>query len=431
MSFYTALKKLTYRKLSELKSIIPESWRIARGKNVFSILNGISNSNLELGEGDLLYIKVSDMNNPNNIPTIISSNEKCKLLNKDLENKLIPINSIIFPKRGAAIFTNKVGIMGGRGTLDPNLIALYPKNDILNHKYLFYYIDYFNLSNICENAGLPQLNKKDLGPLRILLPPIIEQRSIISILSNVDYLIYNTREIIEMLQKLKKGLMQRLFSNGIKHKEFKESRLGKIPKEWEISTLKNLIKLETGKRAKGGALNEGNVASIGGEHIDNFGNVIWDTMKFITDNFYEEMNKGKVELYDILVVKDGATTGKTGFVKKLKYNKVAINEHVFIVRSKDKNNLLNSFLYYILFSGIGQSQMIRKMHGIIGGITRKDMNSVIVPVPNINEQKIISEIFLNIDKRIDNEKKFEKKLKKIKKGLMQDLLTGKKRVKVN
>ena len=100
------------------------------------------------------------------------------------------------------------------------------------------------------------------------------------------------------------------------------------------------ITLETGKREKGGALKEGTVASIGGEHINDSGQVVWKNIKFIPLEFYDNiLTKGKVRMNDILVVKDGATTGKVALVDKMPYKKVAVNEHVFIVRSKDEKKL--------------------------------------------------------------------------------------------
>ncbi len=55
--------------------------------------------------------------------------------------------------------------------------------------------------------------------------------------------------------------------------KFKETPIGKIPEDWKIVKLKGWVNIETGKRARGGALDKGNVASIGGEHLDDEGNI--------------------------------------------------------------------------------------------------------------------------------------------------------------
>jgi len=204
--------------------------------------------------------------------------------------------------------------------------------------------------------------------------------------------------------------------------EFKDTEIGKIPKEWSVSRIGKLVEVETGKRAKGGGLNEGTVASIGGEHIDKLGRIIWNEMKFIPNNFYDSLGKGKVKLGNILLVKDGATTGKVAMVKNLRYEKVAVNEHVFVLRSKTEL-LINDFLFYFLFSKFGQAQIKKGFHGIIGGITKDDLENCLLPTPPLNEQQRIAEILSTVDEAIQKTDDIIAKTERLKKGLMQELLT--------
>jgi type I restriction enzyme S subunit len=207
-----------------------------------------------------------------------------------------------------------------------------------------------------------------------------------------------------------------------KETDFQETPVGKIPSDWSISKLGGLVEVETGKRAKGGGLAEGNVASIGGEHIDIQGRIIWNGMKFIPDDFYDSLKKGKVKLGDILLVKDGATTGKVAFVRDLKYEKVAVNEHVFVIRSRTEH-LVNDFLFFFLFSKYGQSQIKKRFHGIIGGIIRDDLETISLPIPPLNEQKGIVGVLGVVDSAIELVDRVIWKTERLKKGLMQTLLT--------
>ena len=207
-----------------------------------------------------------------------------------------------------------------------------------------------------------------------------------------------------------------------KEKKFKETPIGKIPESWKAVKLKGYVNIETGKRARGGALDKGNVASIGGEHLDNEGDIQWDNMKFIPEDFYESLKQGKVQLRDILLVKDGATTGKVAIVRNPRYKKVAVNEHVFVLRSK-MNKLVNEFLFYFLFSRFGQIQIRTRFHGMIGGITRSDIETILIPLPSLEEQKAIVHILSTIDEAIQKTNEIIKKIKRLKKGLMQELLT--------
>ena len=207
-----------------------------------------------------------------------------------------------------------------------------------------------------------------------------------------------------------------------KETEFQDKPIGKITKGWEIQELSDFVEIETGKRAKGGGLSEGTVASIGGEHIDGQGNILWSDMKYIPEDFYNLLKQGRVHLGDILLVKDGATTGKVAIAEYLKYEKVAVNEHVFLIRSKTER-LSNKFLFHFLFSKFGQRQIRTRFHGLIGGIIRSDLEIVLVPIPSIFEQRVVVGVLGVVDSTIGLVDRVIWKTERLKKGLMQTLLT--------
>lgn len=203
----------------------------------------------------------------------------------------------------------------------------------------------------------------------------------------------------------------------------------KIPETWSWVRLGDLIELETGKRAKGGALKEGTVASIGGEHISNTGKINWKNIKFIPEDFYNnQLVQGKVKKGDILVCKDGATTGKVAYITDLPFKKVAVNEHVFIVRVKETEVLDAEYLYHILFSEIGQKAFKRRYHGIVGGINRTDFNTIQIPLPSLEEQRRIVKVLSVVESNIRTSSRILNEQFLLKKGLMQHLLLGRLRL---
>ena len=113
-------------------------------------------------------------------------------------------------------------------------------------------------------------------------------------------------------------------------KEFKD-----LPEGWKWVRLEEDVILITGSRPKGGAIEEG-IPSLGGEHITEDGRIIFteQNAKYIPDKFFKLMPKGKVEVNDILINKDGANTGKVAILKVKFHPHIAINEHLFILRSK-------------------------------------------------------------------------------------------------
>lgn len=155
---------------------------------------------------------------------------------------------------------------------------------------------------------------------------------------------------------------------------------------------KCLLSLESGARPRGGVSTEsGSIPSLGGEHLNSFGTLNLDSMKFIEEDFYHSLSKGKLKKLDVLVVKDGATTGKVSIVSEnFPFKKAAINEHIFLLRSDDKK-LNQKFLFYFLYSPNGQQQIMLDFRGsTVGGISREFVDKILIPLPSISEQKKIA-----------------------------------------
>ncbi len=204
--------------------------------------------------------------------------------------------------------------------------------------------------------------------------------------------------------------------------------IGEIPNEWKVKKLKwCLSKIESGNRESGGGnqLDDG-IFSIGGEHIDWEGNLNLTNPKYISESFYDDLNSGKVMVSDILLVKDGATIGKVAFVQKLPDIKIAINEHVFLIRT---NNLLYSkFLYYVLYSKIGQAQIELNVRGAAqGGLNLSFVQRLFVTIPSIELQKEVS-LFLDrkieqLNRFIHKESQFIELLKESRKAIITNAVT--------
>jgi len=210
-----------------------------------------------------------------------------------------------------------------------------------------------------------------------------------------------------------------------KETEFQGTEIGEFPKDWEIKKLREIAKIETGKREKGGGKEAGEVISLGGENISLDGKLILNPSKYISKEFYNSLKSGKVKEKDILLVKDGATTGKAVFVEKLPAKEAAVNEHLFIIRGY---NVDQKFLYYIIISNIFQNQIKSLFHGIIGGITKPEIEEVYIPLPPLEEQKRIADILSIIDSGIETVDRAVAKLEGMKRALLNELLTGRIRV---
>jgi type I restriction enzyme S subunit len=132
----------------------------------------------EQESGEVLYIKVSDMNLPGNEVYIRNST---KFVSVQTAGKtIIPAGAVIFPKRGAAIGTNKKRIITEDTCVDLNTMAVIPGKRIMT-QYLYGFFNGLDLMSFADGSTIPQLNNRQVGPIEIIVPPLPlqEQFSII------------------------------------------------------------------------------------------------------------------------------------------------------------------------------------------------------------------------------------------------------------
>ena len=149
--------------------------------------------------------------------------------------------------------------------------------------------------------------------------------------------------------------------------------------------------LESGSRPRDGVTDLPEVPSLGGEQISSNGMIREDKLRFITHETFESLKSGRVEIGDILIVKDGATTGKTAFFGGIAgFDDVALNEHVFRLKL-DPAQADSRYNYWFLRSARGQAEIARDFRGAtVGGISRGFVSKVHIPLPPLAEQKRIA-----------------------------------------
>jgi type I restriction enzyme, S subunit len=183
--------------------------------------------------------------------------------------------------------------------------------------------------------------------------------------------------------------------------------------------------LMSGSRPKGGVkgITEG-IPSIGAEHLDSEGGFNFSNIRYIPEDFAKSMRRGEILKDDILIVKDGATTGKTSFVKPdFQFEKAFTNEHVFIWRTFD--NISKKYIFHYLRSQDGQDQIMSTFHGgAQGGINSQFIDEVNVPLPPFKEQKRIVEKLDAVLPKVKSAKARLEKIPAILKKFRQSVLAA-------
>ena len=293
-------------------------------------------------------------------------------------------------------------------------------------KYLFYVI--LRETQIMGSEGY----KRHLKILRERLVPYsnnyTEQRKIASILTSVDEVIENTQKQIEKLRDLKKATMNELLTKGIGHTEFRDSELGRIPKSWKVRSLEDVcLKIQDGTHFSP-TLNGGDFKYITSKNI-RMGEINLADVETISRNEHEKIYKRcDVKIKDLLLTKDGANTGNIA-MNTLDEEFSLLSSVAFLRPSEQVNG---EYLLQFMMSEKAQNQIAELMSGnAIRRLTLAKIRKFKVVFPGCEEQRQIASILSSTDKRLKYLRRKSLKTQFLKKSLMQDLLTGKVRVKVN
>jgi type I restriction enzyme, S subunit len=316
------------------------------------------------------------------------------------------------------------------------VVSFKEKENDLN--FWFYYLTFLNLKEYAFRGAQPVITGATIDKIYSEIPNNnFEQRKIARILSTADAVIEKTQAAIAKYKSIKQGMLHDLFTRGIDpaigklrptYEDaphlYKPSKLGWIPKEWEVETFSEVVEI----------INGGTPST----HIKEFwnGEIYWLSV--------EDFNKEKRYVYDAvkkiseLGLKNSATNmlkknmiiisarGTVGVIAQLG-NDMAFNQSCYGINSLRKE-LTNDFTYYFLmyykkkfgFSSFGS---------VFSTITRDYFNSMEIAFPCDKDEmiEITGKLWL-IDNKIQTEQTYLQKLQQIKAGLMADLLTGKKKV---
>jgi type I restriction enzyme S subunit len=430
----------------------PKDWTVNEGHSFLTLGSGVSPSGILFSpNGDTPYMKVDDFNNPENGTFI-----KVTKLRFDKEANRIPLahnHSIIIAKRGAAIFKNRVRISQQTIAVDTNLMTILVSE---NHCYVYfkYLLKFINLGSIADTTSIPQLNNFHLNEASFAFPPLPEQQKIAAILTSVDEVIEKTQAQIDKLKDLKTAMMQTLLTNGvgtkqasadaalnnrkgyIPHTEFKDSPVGRIPKGWEVSSLKDIICSMNGGVSVNGENRPISMGEIGVLKVSSVfkGKFLPKEHKAVIK---EDKSRVRVNPLKDRILFSRANTpalvGESGYVERT-YTELYLPDKIWMIDVKDRTNIDTRWLSFVLSSGRVRKLISDAATGTsssMKNISKPNLLAIDIAIPDIGEQKNIAAIIHGIDKKIELSWERHKQNQILKKALMQDLLTGKVRVNVD
>ncbi|GAB1622373.1 restriction endonuclease subunit S [Agarivorans albus] len=416
--------------------VIPEDWQSDQLGNYVEICSGESPSKFAFKLEGVPYFKVEQLNNhpfyADLTPYFIDT------------KKVISGGSVIFPKRGASILSNKIRVLKRDSFMDTNLMTLTCNAD-LDSKYLYNQLTYRGLDSVADTTSIPQINNKHIYPFYMPVPVIEEQTAIANALSDVDTLLSELEKLIAKKQAIKTATMQQLLTGKTRLPQFsaytdgdkqgqtkgtKPSELGEIPEDWDIRNLGCLLE---DNRIPSGLYKDKNLYGTGTAIIklgdvfknDSFNPDIVQRVK--TTNI--ENKAYNVKIGDLIIALASVKlegVGKVMIVKELSEPTV-YDHNVALIRFKKNHN--SNFMSFLFKSNYIRS-LVASRATQVGTTFLKTSTILEFPIllPPPKEQTAIATILSDMDEEIQALQQRLSKTLQIKQGMMQELLTGKTRL---
>ena len=403
----------------------PDDWEMVRGSEIYD-----ANPTGYAAEGEVDYIEMDALKTDLPDPKYVGRRDP-----SDYSGQMFAEGDTLFAQitpcteNGKAALVPKLQSEVGIGSTE--FIVLSPDETKVLPRYLYYLskshpVHNYAVSRMRGSTGRQRVPVDVFRQeLRIPVPPLPEQRKIASVLYTVDQAIQKTEAIIEQVKRTKTGISQRLFHSGIEQEETADTWLGELPKSWRVVRFSEIIaSTRNGLYKEKDAYGSG-VPIVKMREMFKGINLKVDDKTDRLQLSKDELKKFRIEPGDLLFARrslnvEGA--GKCTFVNSTCEDVVFESS---IIRARLKRKIYPKFYAYYFESPVGSKSMKRIVNTVAAsGINGTDLRNLRVPVPDFDEQKRIAEILSAFDQKRRELESEIFRLRQLKKGLMQDLLTG-------
>lgn len=409
--------------------VYPIDWEISQLKDIANFGGGTTPPRALYNRYYALdghaWVKTLDLNNDK-----IYQTQECitDTALSEVAIKLHSQNTLLVAMYGGFNQIGRTGLLKVNAAINQALVAIKPISSILDSEFLQYNLNYrveYWKSVASSSRKDPNITSNDVKAYTLALPNIKEQKNIATALSDTDALISELEKLIEKKQAIKTATMQQLLIGKTRLPEFalredgtpkgyKEGELGKIPEDWEVNTIGNFVEITSGESpSKFEFITDG----IPYFKVDQLNN----------GNFYAELTpyhvrSGKVVLAGSLIFPKRGASILSNKIRILKVDACMDTNLMALTCNKALDP--NYLLYTLIYSGLAKVADTTS----IPQINNKHIVPFPISYPSIEEQKEISNILMNLEHDIELSKNKVEKLRHIKLGMMQELLTGKTRL---
>lgn len=432
--------------------IIPEDWTVKKFEDViddFSAGQTPSRTKPEYFKGNIPWITSGELNYN------IITDTKEKITTEAAKNanlKIVSKGTFLFAISGleAEGTSGSCAITGINSTTNQSTMSLCPKKGVLLTKYLYhYYVAYGKRLALkyCQGTKQQDYSAAIVKTLPIILPPTIEEQAAIAqVLSDTDELIDSLGRLIEKKKLIEQAAMQELltgkkrlpkFSGESRVNKFKLTDIGSVPEDWNVIEFGDIVTYTKGFAFKPDDYGSFGIRILRVSDTDSNGIIDRDDI-FIDPIKAKSYSKWMLHEDDLVFSTVGSKppmynsmVGRAIIVDK-KHHGILLNQNAVLVRSKRKTK----FKQHLLLNHFRTKKYLHYIETIFRGnanqasITLDDLFKFQLALPiDESEQSAIAQVFMNMDSEIEALEQERDKYKQLKVGLMQQLLTGRIRLK--
>ena len=317
-----------------------EGWEVKKLGEVSVFYNGYTPKETELFDSGIIpYFKVSDMNHPMNKKFLVHTD---LFLNES--NKIYPRNTIVFPKNGAAIATNKKRILERESVVDLNTGGIGVKDNCLYYLFLYYYLNNIDFKKYTRRGAVPTLDLKELKSLSIYLPPLPEQSRIVEELDLLSNIIEKKRQQLSELDNLAQSIFYDMFGDPVTNE-----------KGWEVKLIGEISTFYNGKAHEKNIVEDSGFLLVNAKFISSCGDI-----KKYSDKQLFPLYKNDITMV-MSDLPNGKTLAKCYLIEK--DDTYTLNQRICAFRGYKQNPIflkyvLNRNKYYLSFDdGNGQTNL--------------------------------------------------------------------------
>lgn len=294
--------------------------------------------------------------------------------------------------------------------------------------YLFYSLEHRNLVPYVSGSTRSKLTQSMLKKVKIPSPPLSEQRKIGTVLYTVDQAIEKTEEIKQKVKRVRNGVRQDIFSRGIRESgteradgELKETYLGTVPEDWQLHRVDDVCTHVVDCPHSTPEYSEQGTPVVRTSEIEDGRYYSAESPRVDEEGYQKRTSRLEPKPGDVVFTRE-APIGEA--FKIPEGMKLCLGQRLMQLRPKE--SVLNAdFLVELLYSDIMQSWFERSARGSTSThVNVGDIEKLKIPVPSIEEQYRIVDVLSGFREQLESEQNLLSRFQRLKRGLMQDLLSG-------